>query len=201
MRIGLVLAIASIGHCGPDRVDYGDRHTQVDVTYGFYWPATGKVVQGFYGTDSETTDAETWFDEYGQRQYFAGGSNFHRGVDIENARGTKVYAAHSGTVTLFPWDGSSSSGHQIVIKDASGYCTIYSHLDRYAVEQGAWATPNTVIGYMGSSGNQDFSHLHFGYGILYRGELCRSWTPGDVGQMVTSGEPLQPPTAAALQPH
>lgn len=186
----LLLLLAGCSGCEDPPPNYGDEH-QDATGPSIHWPTTGKIVQGFFGTDTANPDPGPWMDRDGQRQYFEGGHNFHRGVDIENAHGTRVYAAADGLAYLYAWDGHSISGNVIVIRAVNGSITTYCHLDRFAIAQGDKVTANTVIGYMGSTGNQARPHLHFAMQFQEGSELWPKWTPGEVGQMVTSGAELR----------
>lgn len=183
----LLILLAGCSGCEDKPTNYGDTHVEVSDLDGFYWPTTGKITQDFYGTKS-VDHAGHWYDEDGTLKYHPGGSNFHRGLDIENAKGTRVFAAHSGQAFLYP---NISSGNVIVIraKDMKIH-TIYCHLDSFEVSQGQLVTPNTVIGRMGNSGGQKRPHLHFNYALMYGGELADYWTPGSTGEFHGSGEPM-----------
>lgn len=190
----LLLLVAGCSGCEDKPANYGDTHTNVTDLDGFYWPTTGKVVQDFYGTES-VDHAGAWYDETGALKYHAGGSNFHRGIDIENAKGTRVFASHSGTAFSYPLGNTANSGNHVIIRDKAGRIhTTYCHLDSIAISYGQYVTPNTVIGTMGDSGGQRRPHLHFNYLLLHTGqEWADYWTPGTVGEFHGSGEPMTNP--------
>lgn len=190
----LLLLLAGCSGCDERDRSYGDTHVEVRDLNGFYWPTTGKVVQDFYGTES-VPDAGYWFDKDGNMSHHPGGFNFHRGIDIENARGTRIYAAHKGIVSDVTMYGSSApSGNTVLIMHPdSPMFSSYCHLDSVDVAKGQWVTPNTVIGRMGDSGNQNRVHLHFGFQILYRNQYAHYWTAGALGEVRGSGEPFISP--------
>jgi murein DD-endopeptidase MepM/ murein hydrolase activator NlpD len=49
----------------------------------------------------------------------------------------------------------------IRIKHPGGYVTLYGHLDRIHVEDGAWVNSGAVIGKMGNTGRSTGTHLHY----------------------------------------
>ena len=187
----IFILLAGCSGCEDPEKNYGDTHIDVTDMSGFYWPTTGKVVQDFFG-DKSIPEAGHWYDQDGALKYHQGGSNFHRGIDIENARGTRVFAAHAGTAFIYP--NQEGSGNTIIVRNHSnGTHTIYCHLDSLAVGNGAHVTPNSVIGAMGDSGGQRRVHLHFNYMLRHGDGWADYWTPGKVGDLYGSGEPMQNP--------
>ena len=93
----------------------------------------------------------------------------HEGTDIFAAEGTPVYAATAGYVQRI---GSSPVGGNIVtVIGGGGVRYYYAHLSGFAesLEEGQCVTPETVLGYVGNTGNAVTTppHLHFG---IYAGE-------------------------------
>lgn len=92
-----------------------------------------------------------------------GGSRRHEGQDIFARRGTPVYSATEGYVVRV---GESRLGGQTVsVLGAGGRIYYYAHLDSYArdIVEGVYVTPETVLGYVGTTGNAQGTapHLHF----------------------------------------
>lgn len=92
------------------------------------------------------------------------GGRHHEGQDIFARRGTSVYSATHGYVMR---KGENSLGGKTVfVVGAGGRSYYYAHLDDYAPELavGDWVTPETVLGYVGTTGNAAGTapHLHFG---------------------------------------
>lgn len=104
---------------------------------GVAWPTTGSVTSGFG---------------------FRWGS-LHAGIDIANGTGTPIRAAKAGTVILAGWNGGY--GNCIVIDHGGGFSTLYAHMTRLRVSEGASVGQGDLIGDMGSTGNSTGSHLHF----------------------------------------
>lgn len=88
----------------------------------------------------------------------------HEGQDIFAKRGTAVRSATSGYVVSV--GENSLGGKSVFVMGAGGSRYYYAHLDDYAVglTVGDHVTPETVIGYVGTSGNAAGTppHLHFG---------------------------------------
>ena len=93
-----------------------------------------------------------------------GSGRTHAGIDIFAPRGTPVRSATGG----FVWavEGVSPlGGNAVTVVGAGGRRYYYSHLDRFAdnLREGQPVTPDTVLGYVGTSGNAEATppHLHF----------------------------------------
>ena len=104
---------------------------------GVAWPTNGSVTSGF---------GYRW-------------GNLHAGIDIANGVGTPIRAAKAGTVILSGWN--SGYGNCIVIDHGGGFSTLYGHMTRLRVSEGARVGQGDLIGDMGSTGNSTGSHLHF----------------------------------------
>lgn len=88
----------------------------------------------------------------------------HSGQDIFAKRGTPVYSATEGYVLRV---GENRLGGKVVfIYGAGGRRYYYAHLDDFApdLKAGDYVTPDTLIGFVGNSGNAKTTppHLHFG---------------------------------------
>lgn len=111
--------------------------------------------------------------------------SLHRGIDIGSRTGknTPLYSIGYGVVTAI-WQDSArpvpANNINIQYMDSKGtyYTAIYSHLSRYAsnIKVGTKVTPDTIIGYMGATGNVTGVHLHL---EVYP---CKLW---DAGQCST----------------
>lgn len=88
----------------------------------------------------------------------------HEGQDIFAERGTAVYSATEGYVVRV--GENSLGGNTVFITGAGGRTYYYAHLDSFApnLAVGDHVTPETIIGYVGTSGNAANTppHLHFG---------------------------------------
>jgi len=98
----------------------------------------------------------------------------HNGTDFGVPYGTAVYAADDGEVAIGN-NGRYQYGKYIVVKHANNLATLYAHLSKQVVEQGAIVKKGELIGYGGSTGYSTGPHLHFG---LY-------WAPSLRFQSVT----------------
>lgn len=93
-----------------------------------------------------------------------GANRLHEGQDIFAPRGTPVYSVTRGYIYNI---GENNLGGQTVsVAGAGGRFYYYAHLDGYApgIEEGDYVTPQTVLGYVGTTGNAQGTppHLHFG---------------------------------------
>lgn len=106
---------------------------------------------------------------------------FHKGIDIGSKTGknTPLYSIGNGVVTTIWTDNAKPVGAKCIniqYMDTKGtyYTAVYCHLSRYAngIKEGMKVTPNTIIGYMGDTGNVTGVHLHL---EVYP---CRLWEAG-----------------------
>jgi murein DD-endopeptidase MepM/ murein hydrolase activator NlpD len=92
------------------------------------------------------------------------GDRLHEGQDIFAKRGTPVLSATDGYVVRI---GENNLGGQTIsVLGAGGRVYYYAHLDSYAanLSTGDYVTTQTVLGYVGNTGNAAGgpTHLHFG---------------------------------------
>jgi murein DD-endopeptidase MepM/ murein hydrolase activator NlpD len=92
------------------------------------------------------------------------GGRQHEGQDIFAARGTAVRPAAEGYVVRV--GESRLGGNTVWVAGAGGRSYYYAHLDSYApgLAVGDYVTHETVLGYVGTTGNAEGTspHLHFG---------------------------------------
>lgn len=93
-----------------------------------------------------------------------GDSRRHEGQDIFAPKGTPIYSATTGYVMKIGED--NLGGHVVSVVGDGGRKYYYAHLDSFArnLEVGDYVTRNTLLGYVGTTGNADGTppHLHFG---------------------------------------
>ena len=91
------------------------------------------------------------------------GGRVHRGQDIFAGKGTPVFSATVGYVVRV--GRTPLGGKAVVIAGAGGRRYYYAHLDAFGPEIhiGKHVTPDTVIGFVGNTGNavRTPPHLHF----------------------------------------
>jgi len=98
--------------------------------------------------------------KYGMRTHpVTGVYKLHTGVDLRASKGTKIYAANSGTVTTAGYN--TAYGYYVVINHGGGVATLYAHMSKMAVSKGQKVSQGTIIGYVGSTGYSTGPHLHF----------------------------------------
>lgn len=90
---------------------------------------------------------------------FTGGVEFHKGVDIPAAIGTKVKAPADGVITFIGIKGGY--GKVIKIDHGNHYMTVYGHLHSFDVKVGDRVKKGDFIGEVGDSGMSTGSHLHY----------------------------------------
>ena len=83
----------------------------------------------------------------------------HRGLDISNSIGTKIYASGNGVVIESKY--GYSYGNYIFIQHENGFKTRYAHLSKRLVKVGDVIKQGDLIGLMGNTGTSYGSHLHY----------------------------------------
>ncbi len=81
-------------------------------------------------------------------------------ADPGGTKNAPAFATHDGTVSLRP--NTWPAGNYLSIVSPDGHWrSSYSHLDHYAVDDGAFVRRGDIVGYVGSTGNSSGPHLHF----------------------------------------
>lgn len=85
---------------------------------------------------------------------------YHGGIDFPCPKGTPVYAADSGYVSLAK-ELTYSYGKYIMINHGNGISTLYAHNSQLCVKEGQAVNKGDLIAYSGSTGNSSGPHCHF----------------------------------------
>jgi len=88
-----------------------------------------------------------------------GVKKFHTGIDIAGPNHSEIRAADSGTVVFTGVYGGY--GRVVILSHGKGMATLYAHMSRAAVSQGANVHKGEIIGYEGTTGFSTGPHLHF----------------------------------------
>lgn len=93
---------------------------------------------------------------YGVRGNWVAGH--HTGIDLAVPKGTPVHAVGGGTVVLARWSGAY--GKAVTVRLRDGHYSVYGHLSRISVRQGARIGTGDRIGNSGATGRATGPHLH-----------------------------------------
>jgi murein DD-endopeptidase MepM/ murein hydrolase activator NlpD len=96
---------------------------------------------------------------------FTGQNEFHSGIDISNAPGTKIIAPANGRVSTAA--EKVYIGNLVIIDHGHGRSTKYGHLKEILVDPGQEVKRGDVIGLVGNTGRSTGPHLH--YEVLING--------------------------------
>ncbi len=96
---------------------------------------------------------------------FTGQNEFHSGLDISNAPGTKIIAPANGRVSFAA--EKLYIGNLLAIDHGLGRVTQYGHLKEILVNPGQEVKRGDVIGLVGNTGRSTGPHLH--YEVLING--------------------------------
>jgi murein DD-endopeptidase MepM/ murein hydrolase activator NlpD len=85
----------------------------------------------------------------------------HNGIDFRASVGTPIFAAEDGTVWAANDNGRLQYGKYVLVKHDNNLATLYAHLSRQIVREGAIVKRGDLIGYAGATGYATGPHLHF----------------------------------------
>lgn len=104
----------------------------------------------------------------------AGGSSYHKGIDLAAPKGSSILAAEDGTVIAVytgcahNWGKSKSCGcgsgfgNYLMVSHGGGLVTVYAHCTSINVSNGSKVSKGQIIATVGSTGASTGYHLHFG---------------------------------------
>jgi len=99
--------------------------------------------------------------EFGSRRILNGVPKApHPGIDLRAATGTPVAAAGSGVVALA--GDLYYSGGTVILDHGAGLFTVYAHLSKIEVKEGATVKAGEPLGLSGATGRVTGPHLHWG---------------------------------------
>jgi murein DD-endopeptidase MepM/ murein hydrolase activator NlpD len=85
--------------------------------------------------------------------------SYHAGIDQRGPAGQPVRAITAGTVRLVrQWN---IHGNTVAVDHGQGVESMYLHLSKFAVSEGAAVKRGDVIGYIGTTGRSTAPHLHW----------------------------------------
>jgi murein DD-endopeptidase MepM/ murein hydrolase activator NlpD len=100
-------------------------------------------------------------DSFGTRRVFNGTlASVHRGLDYRAKPGTPVTAVNSGRVVLAR--PLYYEGNCVIIDHGLGLMTLYMHLSKFKVREGAMVKRGQLIALSGGTGRATGPHLHLG---------------------------------------
>lgn len=106
-----------------------------------------------FGTDAPITST------YGERTHpISGAWDFHTGIDLAAAAGTKIYPVYAGKVIAV--GNSQSYGNYVKLRHSDNLDTVYCHCEKILCQKGDRVTVNDAIALVGSTGISTGPHLH-----------------------------------------
>ena len=99
--------------------------------------------------------------EFGSRRILNGVPKApHPGIDLRAATGTPVAAAGGGVVAIA--SDLYYSGNTVILDHGAGLFTVYAHLSKIEVKEGATVKAGERLGLSGATGRVTGPHLHWG---------------------------------------
>ncbi len=89
--------------------------------------------------------------------------NPHSGADISATEGTPVGASNRGRVVVI--GDFFFNGNTVIVDHGLGIYSVYLHLSRIDVEEGAMVGKGDSVGLVGATGRVTGPHLHWGFRI------------------------------------
>lgn len=124
----------------------------------------------------------TWYSDY----FYDGTCRSHAGVDIGASEGTPVYSISDGKVVYAEWGWNGGYGNKVVVQhyiNGQNYTSLYGHLSSINVNVGDIVTKDSVIGFVGNTGNSYGAHLHLNLCIGLTSCVSR-WETTDPGAYI-----------------
>ena len=140
----------------PQRVEEAERLWAILTTFGDRIYHTGSFIPPV-----NSTRRTSFFGDRRVFKYSTGSSDtsIHAGVDYGVPTGTAVTACGAGKVILAR--PRIVTGNSVVLEHAPGIYSIYYHLDKIQVEEGALVNTGALLGLSGSTGLATGPHLHW----------------------------------------
>ncbi len=120
------------------------KGTSIVSEKGFKWPTYATTITSLFGKRIHPV---------------TGRANNHSGVDVAAAGGTDIVAAKSGVVITSAYN--NSYGNYVVVSHGNGQSTLYAHMRKRLVNEGASVKQGQVLGLVGTTGSSTGNHLHF----------------------------------------
>ena len=127
----------------------------------------------------------TWYSDWWDVP--GGTCRSHAGVDIGAPTGTPVYSISDGKVVYAEYGYNGGYGNKIVIQhyiNGQNYTSLYGHLSGINVNVGDIVTKDSVIGFVGNTGNSYGSHLHLNLCIGLDTSCVSYWQTTDPGAYI-----------------
>ena len=124
----------------------------------------------------------TWYSD----DFYDGTCRSHAGVDIGASEGTPVYSISDGKVVYAEWGWNGGYGNKVVIQhyiNGQNYTSLYGHVSSINVNVGDIVTKDSVIGFVGNTGNSYGAHLHLNLCVGLTSCVSR-WETTDPGAYI-----------------
>ena len=145
----------------PETLDSENNRAENELFDKLTAPVTPiKYWEGMFYSPAQ--DADCVISTFGSRRTYNDDPKifYHTGLDLGYCKGTDVFAPEKGKV-VGALPGTVIRGNAIIIDHGLGVYTVYMHLDKILVEEGAMVERGQLIGIIGNTGRSTGPHLHF----------------------------------------
>ncbi len=125
---------------------------------------------------------------------------FHGGIDLRSPAGQPVHAMSDGVARLVR--EYNVHGNLVGLDHGQGLNSMYLHLSKFAVAEGASVKKGDVVGYVGSTGRSTAPHLHwsvYANGIATNPIQWVKWNPCPVTTRRTRRGKARRPASLSTQ--
>ncbi len=138
------------------------QYKSSDGTTAFYSPEGEVLRKQFLRTPVDFAKITSYFS-LSRKHPILHKIRAHKGIDYGAPRGTPIRAAGDGKVVFAGI--KNGYGNVVMIQHGAAYTTLYGHMDKISVKNGAKVGQGQMIGTVGSTGLATGPHLHYEFHV------------------------------------
>lgn len=136
--------------------------TSPDGTSRYYTPEGDAMRKQFLRTPLDFAQITSYFS-LNRMHPILHSIRAHKGIDYAAPQGTPIKSAGDGTVTFA--GVRNGFGNVVMIQHGGAYTTVYGHMSKISVRNGAHVSQGQVIGQVGMTGLATAPHLHYEFHV------------------------------------
>ncbi len=138
------------------------QYTNQDGSSNYYTPDGTIMRKQFLRTPVDFAKVTSYFS-LSRKHPILHKIRAHKGIDYGAPRGTPIRAAGDGKVIFA--GVRSGFGNVVMVQHGGAYTTLYGHMDKIAVKNGARIEQGQTLGTVGSTGLATGPHLHYEFHV------------------------------------